>query len=267
MRKLTFYMTVVIVICFSKSFAANPADVTYRIVNPSFEDNQSDRQPSIPGWTKSIAGDDNFSTRSNTVNATTFPTFEKDGNVYAQYWYATALPDHQLSQIISDLPNGRYTLTAMVGVQLYESESIVGVSLFAGENQTIVTDTDKGGKDVVVNAVVTDGTLTIGYKVENSNAKFIIIDNFRLTYNGTTGINQPNNSDIIVYPTITQGTVMVNTYSVAEIRLSDITGKTLDSCNSAGGIYELSISNRSNGIYFVTVITENRKAVYKIFKK
>ncbi|GHS99657.1 hypothetical protein FACS189421_10520 [Bacteroidia bacterium] len=268
MKKLTFYITVVVmVICFSKSFAANPVDVTYLIVNPSFEDNQSDRQASIPGWTKSIAGDDNFSTRSNTVNATTFPTFEKDGNIYAQYWYATALPDHQLSQVISDLPDGQYTLTAMIGAQLYESESIVGLSLFAGDNQTIVTDTDKGGKDVVVNAVVTDGMLTIGYKVESSNAKFVVIDNFRLVYNGTTGINQPDSNGITVYPTVTQGAVMVNTPAVAEILLSDITGKIFDRRNSAGGVYELNLSNKLNGIYFVTVITENKKAVYKVLKK
>ncbi|MDR0542404.1 MAG: T9SS type A sorting domain-containing protein [Dysgonamonadaceae bacterium] len=267
MKKLTFYMAIMMAVCFSKSIAANPVDVTGRIVNPSFEDNQSDRQPNIPGWTKSIAGDDNFSTRSNTVNATTFPTFVKDGNVYAQYWYATALPDHQLSQTISDLPNGEYTLTAMMGVQLYESESIAGVSLFAGENRTMVTDAGKGGKDVVVNTVVTDGTLTIGYKVESSNAKFVIIDNFRLMYNGQTGIHPPDSRKVMVCPTVTQGVVTVNTSSKAEIWLSDLTGKALDHHKSVGGVYELNVSNRSNGIYLVTVITENGKAVYKIIKR
>jgi NifB/MoaA-like Fe-S oxidoreductase len=122
---------------------------------------------------------------------------------------------------------------------------------------------------VIVNTVVTDGTLTIGYKVESSNAKFVIVDNFRLIYNGNgaTGINQPMSDGISVYPTITQSTVRVNTLSVAEIHLSDITGKILDSRNSAGGVYELNISNISNGIYFVTVITENRKAVYKVLKR
>lgn len=264
-KKLIFYVAIVMVVCFSESIAANPVDATYRIVNPSFEDSQGDNVPNIPGWTKSLTGDNNFCTRSNSPNATKFPTFVKDGNVYAQYWYAAELPDHQLSQEISGLPNGQYTLTAMAGIELYTGESISGVTIFAGENQSPVTERD--GKDVVVNTVVTDGTLTIGYKVESSNAKFIIVDNFRLVYNGTTGINPIDDSGVTVYPTVTQNVFTVNTSSVAEIYLSDVTGKTLDSRNSAGGAYELNISNRSNGIYFVTVVTEKGKAVCKVMKK
>jgi hypothetical protein len=267
--KFTFFMVIIAAISFNKSFAANPVDMTYHILNSSFEDNQSDRQPNIPSWIKSITGDDNFSTRSNNPSPDKFPTFVKDGNVYAQYWYPTELPPHQLSQELSGLPNGQYTLTAMVAVEVYPepSDDLSGVYLFAGENRTPVID--KGGKDVIVHTTVTDGTLTIGYMVEElSNAKFVIIDNFRLAYDGAiTNINQPNNGDIAVYPTITQGAVTVNTPWAAEIQLSDITGKILDSYNSVGGIYELNISNNSNGIYFITIITENGNTVYKVLKK
>ena len=260
-------MTVVMVMCFNKSFATSPVDVANGIVDHLFEDNQGGDQVNMGILARVPIDDNNFCTRSNTPNITKFPTFVKDGNVYAQYWYATALPPHQLSQQISGLSNGQYTLRAMIGVELYTGESISGVNLFAGEAQSPVTET--GGKDVVVNTVVTDGTLTIGYRVERgSNAKFVIIDNFRLEYNGeVTDINQANSNSVTVYPTITQGAVMVNTLSAAEIHLSDITGKTIDNYNSPGGAYKFDISNRSNGIYFVTVITENKKTVCKILKR
>jgi hypothetical protein len=86
------------------------------------------------------------------------------------------------------------------------------------------------------------------------------------TTGDATGLDNET-ANITVYPTVTDGTVFVNTGEKAEIRVFDLTGKTLDIRQSAGGSYELNFAEKSAGIYFVAITANNKTSVTKIIRK
>lgn len=145
-------------------------DMTPYVVNPSFEDVQADKQQTIPGWTKTGAANSEYCTRNDAG-----PASFKTGNVYFQYWNS-AKPDFSISQTISGLPNGKYRLTAAAG----GDAGTTGTYVYAGDNQTHVTSTG----DHSVDAVVVNGTLTIGFKSVSRTVSWAFADNFRLYYLG-----------------------------------------------------------------------------------
>lgn len=145
-------------------------DMTPYVVNPSFEDVQADKQQTIPGWTKTGAANSEYCTRNDAG-----PASFKTGNVYFQYWNS-AKPDFSISQTISGLPNGKYRLTAAAG----GDAGTTGTYVYAGDNQTHVTSTG----DHSVDAVVVNGTLTIGFKSVSRTVNWAFADNFRLYYLG-----------------------------------------------------------------------------------
>lgn len=145
-------------------------DMTPYVVNPSFEAVQADKQQTIPGWTKTGAANSEYCTRNDAG-----PASFKTGNVYFQYW-SSSKPDFSISQTISGLPNGKYRLTAGAG----GDAGTTGTYIYAGDNQTHVTATG----DHSVDAVVVDGTLTIGFKSVSRTVNWAFADNFRLYYLG-----------------------------------------------------------------------------------
>jgi hypothetical protein len=85
---------------------------------------------------------------------------------------------------------------------------------------------------------------------------------------GTISSTETANADgISVYPTITSDIVVVKTTANAEIRLSDLTGRTLEIHNSAGGDYELNLSSRSAGVYFVVINSAEKTTVTRVIRK
>ena len=145
-------------------------DMTPYVVNPSFEAEQADKQQTIPGWTKTGAANSEYCTRNDAG-----PASFKTGNVYFQYW-SSSKPDFSISQTISGLPNGKYRLTAAAG----GDAGTTGTYVYAGDNQTHVTSTG----DHSVDAVVVNGTLTIGFKSVSRTVNWAFADNFRLYYLG-----------------------------------------------------------------------------------
>ncbi|PMD90677.1 hypothetical protein BWI97_22060 [Siphonobacter sp. BAB-5405] len=144
---------------------ANPVDVTARIVNPSFES-------SFTGWT-------NQGLYTQT-NADFNP--QKAGNTYAERWVGgPPLPNVSLSQKITGLPNGQYTL--VVGAQNITQNPDTGQPggfVFANNAQTEV-----GARgEYSVDFLVIDSTAVIGFKTENSRGNWMACDNFRLHYKG-----------------------------------------------------------------------------------
>ena len=116
--------------------------VTHVINNPSFENDLS-------GWTY----DGGFKTHTNDGIAPF-----KEGTVYAETWVASGnnLADSEISQTITDLPNGFYVLTAAAqGINQKESVEVDGVYLFANNSKTSISSLNTYS----VNALVEDGTL------------------------------------------------------------------------------------------------------------
>jgi hypothetical protein len=82
-----------------------------------------------------------------------------------------------------------------------------------------------------------------------------------------TGIDNFNANQVTVYPTITSGKVQITTVDKAQIRLCDLTGRTLEVINSTGGICELDLSNRVTGVYFTVINTDEKTITRKIVKR
>ncbi|MDD2995573.1 MAG: T9SS type A sorting domain-containing protein [Paludibacter sp.] len=148
----------------------NQVNITSYIKNASFEHFQLDKQQTIPYWTKTGAANSEYCTRNDAG-----PASFKTGNVYFQY-LNSAKPDFSISQTISGLPNGKYRLTAAAG----GDAGTTGTYVYAGDNQTHVTSTG----DHSVDAVVLNGTLTIGFKSVSRTVSWAFADNFRLYYLG-----------------------------------------------------------------------------------
>ncbi len=102
-----------------------------------------------------------------------------------------ALKDFNITQTITGLPNGVYTFKAYCmatqqGKADDESKTYVNnISLYAnGASIPVATLNGTPELFVVENAVVSDGTLTVGFKGENGTANWIAMDNASLIYNG-----------------------------------------------------------------------------------
>jgi len=151
--------------------AGDMFDMTPYLINPGFEDIQTDKSQTIPGWTKTGPANSEFCTRNDAG-----PASFKTGNVYFQYW-SSSRPDYSISQVVTGIPNGKYRLTAAAG----GNEGTTGTFVFAGDRQTEVTST---GSDYSVDAIVVDGSLTIGFKSVSRSVSWSYADNFRLYYPG-----------------------------------------------------------------------------------
>ncbi len=158
-------------------------DVTSLISNPSFEEVQTDKSQTIPGWTKTGATNSEYCTRNDGgPNSGKWKT----GNVYFQYWSGSNV-DFSISQELTSLPNGKYTLKASAGA--------TGTFIYANDVQTAVTgdawDANGVVKEYSVDVEVTNNTLTIGYKSVSRTSNWAYADNFRLYYHkpvATTGV-------------------------------------------------------------------------------
>ncbi len=148
-------------------------EMTSHIVNQGFEEIPIDKVQNIPGWTKTGPANSEYCTRT---DAGPLSGAFKSGSVYFQYW-STSRPDYSISQVVTGLPNGKYRLTAAAG----GDAGTTGTFVYASDKQTQVTTT---GSDFSVDAVVVDGTLTIGFKSQSRNVNWSFADNFRLYYMG-----------------------------------------------------------------------------------
>lgn len=146
-------------------------DMTSYLSNPNFEAVQFDKHQAIPGWTKTGPNNSEYCTRNDGG-----PVLVKTGNVYFQYW-SSSRPDYSISQTVTGLPNGKYRLTAAAG----GGDGATGTFVYAADKQTEVTN---AGADYSVDAIVVDGTLTIGFKSVSRNLSWSYADNFRLYYMG-----------------------------------------------------------------------------------
>ena len=151
----------------------NPLDVTSFINNPSFES-------SFTGWTNNGMA---------IQNNTAFPL--KHGNNYSEIWVnrGSRVPDVGVQQLLTNIPNGIYTLIAATGnIQQSLSNGTInatatpqtGAFLYA-ENKSVAVDTFTNRS---VSFVVLNNKALIGFKTLNATGNWVTLDNFRLSFEG-----------------------------------------------------------------------------------
>ena len=143
---------------------SNPMDLTELITNPSFESGND-------GWQFSGMG-----TQGNNA-------FRKVGNTYAETWtWSGGVSDSKLWQNLTDLPNGRYKLTA-VAQNIQESNpnaKQTGAYIFAGDMRTEVGVYGR----YEVEFVSVAGEVTIGYETVRATGNYCCVDDFHLYFLG-----------------------------------------------------------------------------------
>ena len=143
----------------------NPLDMTDHIINPSFETGD------LTGWTNTGMG-----VQGNNVFSI------KQGTWYVERWTArgSAVGDARLSQKLTNMPAGRYRLTA-AAQNIQEDASTkkqTGAWIFAGTHTQAVTVRGTYTLEFVQAADV----MEIGFEAQGATGNWISVDNFKLEY-------------------------------------------------------------------------------------
>lgn len=139
-----------------------------------------------PGFEKGIAG---WTDPSEGLNTTT--TYANFTNRFMESWLKNAtLPNSDTYQIISNLPEGYYNLSAAVNAvwQSNASLEVSGVELYANDQSTSCNTGDEMPElfEVPLIYVAEGGSLRIGLRITSTNANWVAVDNFKLEYCGNT---------------------------------------------------------------------------------
>lgn len=215
-----------------KSQTAASADFTLAIQNPSFE------YGDFTGWTTSETSDD--TTIRENSNAT-YTTSDVDGN----YLFNTWSKGVALTQTVSGLPTGQYTLKALVA-----SDGGTIYLLANGDHNTGTLTSDKTvGVGAEFTFLVKDGNATIGTVGGDGDGNYIAeghwwykADNFRLIKNREltaeeeailpTAIALKNGEDVVSDPIALDATTntvtLTPSYTPAEATPGYITWETSD---------------------------------------
>lgn len=145
----------------------NPLNYSKYIDNPSFENGTT-------GWTNvSMARQSNSSFT------------KKEGGYYMEKWVGTGnrVGDASLSQVVKNLPNGKYKLTVAAQNlnQGNTSQKCDGAVIYAGDATTAVYTAG----DYSVTFTSMTGEMPIGFRAVQAGGNWIAVDNFRLYLIGT----------------------------------------------------------------------------------
>jgi hypothetical protein len=147
---------------------------------------------SLDGWSYKLGVSNSWQ-----VQPATYTNGNVTINNFIERWIAgpSVLPNQQLYQTLTNMPNGAYQLTADVNAtqQSNDNDQQTGTFLFAKSGSTTdsVQVSTKGGQpeEYTLDITVTDGTLTIGYETVNTTCNWVCVDNFSLIYYGNgTGL-------------------------------------------------------------------------------
>lgn len=194
----------------------NSGNATTAIINPSFETGN------FSGWTNV-----GLATQSNTSFSL------KNGTYYVEKWQSSGnLTNLKVSQTINNIPNGFYELK----VAAFTNNTYGGAKIFANSDSTEVFGTN----DYSVIVKVTDGSLNIGFAVIKSS-NWVALDNFRLTYLGTSYLLLNQSELIFTEKTLSQ------TFKVSGLGLTSDVSLTASSGISLSPS-AISIADAQNGV-------------------
>ena len=159
----------------------NPVDFSNLIINATC--------PSLDGWT--LSSSDAFGNGSS--KSYNWCGGGTDGAIETWIGGGGNLSNRSMTQKLENLPNGKYIVGAYIcaaqqgnspeiengqhGVYLYGSSSGL-------EARTNASTNGYNAKYYETNAYVSDGKLTLGIVVENTNCNWVCVDNFSLKYCG-----------------------------------------------------------------------------------
>ena len=165
-------------------------DMTSKLVN-------ADMEMGIFGWNVNFQDD---IWKVTTKDQAKQPVYEGINNRAIEVWRSGngAMTDNRVSQTVKNLPNGTYVFGAYLvacsddDYLMAERDLIEGVHLFANSDSIPVgTTRPEKGNDIWdhpakfnIATTVTDGTLTVGMSVFETNANFTLMDNATLYYFG-----------------------------------------------------------------------------------
>jgi hypothetical protein len=186
---------------------SNPVSYTFMLQNPGFEE-----EPTV-GWTK-----------EGQIGTFGLNDWNIDGDVLSGEHYLNlwdSKPDGRVYQTLTGLPNGLYTITA--GCFTNGAES---TWLFANDdNVPITSELDMPGTIYEVNTYVTDGILTLGILMHNTEHEaWSVADNFTVTCYGTNSVRQPSGND---FEAASVQTLVTN--SNRQDGIYDLMGRRIDS--------------------------------------
>lgn len=224
----------------AKAQKTKNADMTYAITNPNFETGD------YTGWACSTGGDTQAAPQDNT----TYAVAGSDGRFLFNTWTDgnTAQP---LTQTVTGLANGTYTLTAMVA-----SDSGNNIQLTAnGESTTVAAASAKSlAVFPSVTCEVTDGKLDI--QVMGVDNVWYKADDFRLTYLGRElTLNETDTSisyeDGWYTSVVLNRNVKANTWNTFVVPFnmeipSGWTVKELSSATQVGDVISMTFSDASS---------------------
>lgn len=144
---------------------SSPTDVTYAITNPGFE------YRNLTGWTTNeIAYQDN-------------EWSDKTGLGFMEKWqWDAGLPNASITQKLTGLQNGMYELSVYAHNINQRNDDAPSTGLFLTANDKQAEIGAYGQYKVRVTS--TDGTLTIGLKLDNCTGNWIAADRFELQFYG-----------------------------------------------------------------------------------
>lgn len=163
----------------------NPLDVTDMFIkNPTCE--------SADNWEGAVADGSQKPTYF-AYQGSTYTNSETGLSIsrFLENWVASGqtLPDKSMYQALSGLPKGKYTLEAdVIAVQQQDAAlEITGTYLFADGGIMSRTSCNTGNgqpEHVSVEFVVIRDSVAIGFMTESTNANWVAVDNFKLTFYG-----------------------------------------------------------------------------------
>lgn len=179
-----------------KAQTTEGSDFTGAIINPNFDGN-------INGWTDTFTGGLNHGFQNNAAYGTINQFMECWAGIHSGASAPYLLPDGKLYQTITDLPAGKYTLSADiiatqqgVGTEGYISslEEVTGIYIFAQSNALFKSDAcnktaSDADKRVSFSFNTTGGDTQVGLLIESTNCNWAVLDNVTLTYEGAPDIN------------------------------------------------------------------------------
>ena len=126
------------------------------------------------GWTSTTLAQNKQASNGN--NAADYNT---TGNHY-ENWSGSAFGTGRIYATLADLPNGAYHFNALAFANVTG-----GTYLYAGNNKTLIESTQINiNQETDVYAIVTDGTLEFGLRVEEQGPNWVGLDNVNLYYLG-----------------------------------------------------------------------------------
>ena len=152
-------------------------DVTSLLTNPDFE-----------------SGTDGWTTTGGVKIAGTAANYGYNGTSFMEEWISSDqnLGDREWSQTIS-VPNGVYAIRVLAHAIKQSDASVVpsGVVIYANSDEVPVTTTNTNPPtEYVVATLVTDGKLTIGYRIKSCNINWTAWDNIRVYQYLSESVNE-----------------------------------------------------------------------------